>query len=176
MPAWLSAERYREVRESVPIACVDVIALGLSPGAAIERVGLILRDTPHQGRRWCLVGGRVLRDETLAEAVARHLRETLGPRVQFSLEPDAQPVYVSQYFPTRKPVGVIDPRQHSVAMNYCLPIHGPIVAAGEAHAFEWFPVNRLPERDAFGFEQDRVLETCMARTGVSFDNRDESSG
>src|SRR5579884_2882994 len=120
--AWLSDAEYERVRQTVPIVCVDIVSVRRGDDGRIREVGLILRDTPHQGRRWCLVGGRVRKDETLSEAAARHLRETLGPDVRFTLDRDVQPVYVSQYFPTRRPVGVIDPRQHSVAMNFILPV------------------------------------------------------
>ena len=162
--AWLSEQEYQRVRETVPIVCVDIIPVRLNDDGSIREIGLILRDTPHQGRRWCLVGGRVRKDETLAEAASRHLRETLGPSIQFHLEPDDQPVYVSQYFPTRRPVGVIDPRQHSVAMNFVLPIAGNPAPAGEAHDFRWFSRIGLPTPDEFGFEQDRVLLACLERT------------
>ena len=159
---WLSDAEYCRVRETVPIVCVDIVPVQIESDA-VQRIGLILRDTPDQGRRWCLVGGRVMRDETIVEAAARHVRQTLGPNVRFHLEPDAQPVYVSQYFPTRRPVGVIDQRQHSVAMNYCIAMVGDVIAGGEAHEFRWFDVNRLPPPDQFGFEQDRVLRECVTR-------------
>jgi ADP-ribose pyrophosphatase YjhB (NUDIX family) len=163
--AWLSDDEYRRVQQSVPIACVDIAPLRLSVDGEIESIGLILRDTPHQGRRWCLVGGRIMRDESLAEAAGRHLRTTLGNAVRFTIEADTQPVYVSQYFTSRREVGVIDPRQHSIAMNYLVPIDGPITPAGEAHAFQWFKPEALPGRDEFGFEQDRVLAECLRRKG-----------
>lgn len=161
--AWLSDDDYRRVQRSVPIACVDIAPLRLSTGGAIESIGLILRDTPHQGRRWCLVGGRILRDESLVAAAGRHLRQTLGDGVRFTIEADAQPVYVSQYFTSRREVGVIDPRQHSIAMNYLVAVAGPIAPTGEAHAFQWFTPEALPGPDEFGFEQDRVLAECLRR-------------
>lgn len=166
--AWLSDEEYRRVRETVPIVCVDVVTVRVTPDATVGEIGLILRDTPHQGRRWCLVGGRVRKDETLAEAAARHLHETLGPSIRFRLDPDPQPVYVSQYFTIRRPVGVIDPRQHSVAMNFVVPIEGEPVPAGEAYDFRWVSRSALPTSDEFGFEQDRVLRAVLERAGSVF--------
>ena len=162
MSRWLSPEEYKRVQETVPIVCVDIVPLRRKGGTP-ESIGLILRDTPSQGRRWCLVGGRVLRDETLTDAVARHLRHTLGDRIRFGLDPDAQPIYVAQYFTSRTPPGLIDPRQHSVAMTYCIDIEGPVKAQGEAHEFNWFDPQRLPAPAEFGFEQDRVLDECLRR-------------
>ncbi|HEY2589382.1 MAG TPA: DUF4916 domain-containing protein [Tepidisphaeraceae bacterium] len=163
--AWLSDDDYRRVQRSVPIACVDIAPLRLSPHGSIESIGLILRDTPHQGRRWCLVGGRILRDESLAEAAARHLRQTLGDAIRFTLAPDAQPAYVSQYFTSRREVGVIDPRQHSIAVNYLIAVDGLVTPMGEAHEFRWFDASALPGPDEFGFEQDRVLAECLRAAG-----------
>jgi ADP-ribose pyrophosphatase YjhB (NUDIX family) len=161
--AWLREDDYRLIQNSVPIACVDIAPLRLDERGGIEAIGLIFRDTPHQGRRWCLVGGRVQRNETLAAAASRQLRQTLGDGIRFQLDPDDQPVYVAQYFPTRQPVGVIDPRQHAVTMNYFVAIEGEIVPKGEALEFRWFAPDSLPNPDQFGFEQDRVLRECLAR-------------
>lgn len=160
--AWLSDEEYRLIQESIPIACVDIAPIRLN-ARGIESIGLIFRETPHQGRRWCMVGGRVLRDETLAAAASRQLRQTLGDGIQFKIDEDAQPVYVAQYFPTRQPVGVIDPRQHSVTMNYCVEIAGDVVPQGEAMDFRWFAPDSLPDFGQFGFEQDKVLAQCLKR-------------
>lgn len=166
MGVFLSDSDWRWVQQSVPIVCVDAVPLRRSASGEALQVGLILRDTPHQGRRWCMVGGRVMRDQTLAEALTRHLRQTLGDAVQFSIGEDPQPLYVSQYFTARRPVGVIDPRQHSVAMNYCVDVRGDVTAGGEAHDFAWFEPGRLPPREQLGFEQDRVLEICMTRAAI----------
>lgn len=165
MSNWLSSEEYERVRAAVPIVCVDVVPLLREEGRD-RAIGLILRDTPHQGRRWCVVGGRVFRNETLAEAVARHLRHTLGNGIQFVLGPDEQPIYVSQYFTSERGVGLVDPRQHAVAMNYCIDISGPVVAQGEAHEIKWFDRRKLPAPEDFGFGQDQVVAECLKRIGV----------
>ena len=149
------------MRGAVPIVCVDVLPMRTGHGA--DEIGLILRDTPHQGRRWCLVGGRVFRDESLVDAVARHLWGTLGAEIRFDLHPDAQPIYVSQYFTTERDGALVDPRQHAVAMNYCIEVSGPVVAQGEAHEFRWFDRLRLPAAYEFGFGQDRVVAECLKR-------------
>jgi ADP-ribose pyrophosphatase YjhB (NUDIX family) len=161
--AWLGEEDYRWIQDSVPIACVDIVPLRVGARGEIESIGLIYRDTPHQGRRWCLVGGRVLRNETLATAAARQLCLTLGDAIRFHIDPDAQPVYVSQYFTSRQPVGVIDPRQHSITVNYCVDIAGEVQAQGEALDFRWFAPQSLPGPDHFGFEQDLILKQCLHR-------------
>jgi ADP-ribose pyrophosphatase YjhB (NUDIX family) len=129
----------------------------------ITHVGLIHRDTPHQGRRWCLVGGRLWRNESFAEAATRQIGETLGPGAQFHIHPDPQPAYVAQYFTHQRETGLLDPRQHAVAMVFVVPISGEIVAGGEACAFRWFASSELPPPAEWGFGQDRVAAACLDR-------------
>jgi ADP-ribose pyrophosphatase YjhB (NUDIX family) len=162
MSTWLSDEAWKQIQASVPVACIDVLPLRVA-GGAVREIGLIHRDTPHQGRRWCLVGGRLLRNESLAEAVGRQLRETLGSGVRFALPVDAQPAYVAQYFTSNRPDGPLDPRQHAIGMTFAVAIEGEPRPAGEAHAFQWFATAALPPADAWGFEQDRVARSVLAR-------------
>jgi ADP-ribose pyrophosphatase YjhB (NUDIX family) len=161
-PHWLDAADWKWVQDTVPVACVDVLPLQLATdGRTIARVGMIYRDTPHQGRRWCLVGGRMWRNESLVEAATRQIRETLGTVVRFHITPEAQPHYVAQYFTSQRNIGLLDPRQHAVAMVFAVPIEGEIVAGGEAAEFAWFAPDALPPADRCGFGQDRVAHECI---------------
>jgi len=163
---WLNADDWKRVQETVPVVCVDVTPVRFGDDGRAQAIGLILRDTPHQGRRWCLVGGRVLHNESLADAVIRHLAQTLGDAIHFHIEADAQPVYVAQYFTVAHSVGVVDPRQHSVAMNYLVGVEGPVVARGEAYDFCWFPRQQLPRPQELGFGQDTILKECLRRAKI----------
>lgn len=129
-------------------------------------MGLILRETPHQGRRWCLVGGRLLRNEALSEGVARQLYETLGNDIDFNIDPGLQPTYVAQYFTLLRDDGGLDPRQHAVGLTFCVPISGTVRACGEALSFTWFDRDNLPNAGEFGFNQDRVVARCLAHSGL----------
>jgi len=162
MSNWLEAEDWKWVQDTVPVVCVDAAPLRVDAAGEIQRIGLIFRETPHQGRKWCMVGGRVFRNESLAEAMGRHLRETLGDALRFQIRPDEQPLYVSQYFTHQREVGTLDPRQHAVAMNYCVAVEGDVSAAGEALDFGWFSPSELPPSEEFGFGQDLVLAACLA--------------
>src|SRR4051794_9200493 len=158
---WLSDEDWRWVQETVPVACVDALPVQTGRDGRITRVGLIHRDTPHQGRRWCLVGGRLWRNESFAEAAAKQIRETLGPGARFTIDPHAQPAHVAQYFTHERETGLLDPRQHAVAMVFVVPIAGDIVTGGEAVMFRWFTRNELPISEEWGFGQDRVVRACL---------------
>jgi len=161
MSAWLEPSDWKRAQETLPIACVDVLPVRLNDSGKLEQVGLIFRDTPHQGRRWCLVGGRLWHKESVAEAIARQLREALGPYVAFHVEPDPQPDYVAQYFPTAREFASIDPRQHALTLNFVVPLRGNPQAGGEALEFQWFEPSQLPAAGQFGFGQDRIVVACL---------------
>jgi len=163
-PNWLAADDWKWVQDTMPIACADVVPVQLTgDGKTIQKIGLIHRDTPHQGMRWCMVGGRMWRNESLAEAASRQLRETLGPSVRFAIDPDRQPDFVVQYFTTPRAIGFHDPRQHAITLAIVVPIEGEITAMGEAAAFRWFAPNDLPPANEWGFEQDRATRECLKR-------------
>lgn len=161
--SWLKPDQWEFVQAKVPIACVDVLPVRLDPidSATVTSIGLILRETPREGRRWCLIGGRLLRGESLGEAVQRQIRETLGEKVTVGIPSHQQPTYVVQYFTDPKPGGCVDPRQHAIGLTYCLPLKGDIHPQGEALEFAWFDTNSLPSPDRFGFDQHRVVAACL---------------
>ena len=162
---WLPARQWRQIQQTVPICCVDVLVLRLKPATkrSIDRVGLISRTTPHQGVRWCTIGGRLHRNESFAEAVQRQLHETLGTAITFDLHTIDQPLYVAQYFTTARPVGIVDPRQHAIGLTFALPIAGDPQPQGEALSFQWFPPTKLPSARQFGFGQRKVVAECLRR-------------
>lgn len=164
-PNWLAADDWKWAQDTLPILCVDVVPVVVGrDGRTVERVGLIHRDTPHQGLRWCIVGGRLWRGESLAQGATRQLRETLGLDVAFASLDDRQPEHIVQYFPSHRADGLYDPRQHAVTANFVVPIvGGEVDAGGEALSFHWYPVNQLPEPKAWGFRQDEIVAACLKR-------------
>jgi ADP-ribose pyrophosphatase YjhB (NUDIX family) len=161
-PTWFSPKDYARLQRTVPLACVDVLPLRTSRGT-ITHIGLIHRATPHQGRRWCLVGGRLFFGETLAQGLRRHLRETLGTSVRFRLPTHPEPLLIAQYFPQPRSGHLLDPRQHSVALTFALEVTGAHTAAGEAFDFRWFPLTALPTPRQYGFGQGAVVKQILRR-------------
>jgi ADP-ribose pyrophosphatase YjhB (NUDIX family) len=153
---------FQQVQKLVPIACVDVLALRKHSGKSTE-IGLILRDTPHQGRRWCLVGGRIYINESFQSALDRQIHETLGGKVQWISKEPAHPIFVAEYFSTQVRGALYDPRQHAVALTFAIEIRGPVEIGGEAIDFRWFGRKKLPKARSFGFGQNRVVEECLCR-------------
>jgi ADP-ribose pyrophosphatase YjhB (NUDIX family) len=158
---WMSDEDYEFIQPHVPILCVDVL---LSPVGDPRQVALIRRAAPD-GDAWCLIGGRVLRNEHLADAVDRHVAKTLGTGVHVNrstLEFGA----VIEYFTERGPEGFYDPRKHAVAITYaasCECTSEP-EALGEAFEFAWFKIDQLSEV-SFGFGQGDAVARVLKKLG-----------
>lgn len=168
MSGWLDHNTWSRVQRLVPIPCADLLAVETAEADpfSLRRIGLIYRGTPHQGSRWCLIGGRILRNESALEAVNRHVRETLGPHIACVPIQD-QPLYVAEYFTESKPARLHDPRQHAIALTYAGLLTGEPLVRGEAMRFEWFSPTELPPREAFGFGRDSVIEVVATCLGVS---------
>jgi ADP-ribose pyrophosphatase YjhB (NUDIX family) len=156
---WIPEDEYRAITSRVPILCVDVMPVTQVPSPAI---GLILRETYAGGRGWCLVGGAVLHNEPLSEAIHRHVSSTLGGEASVRSS-TLQFVDIVEYF-SKPDIGEFyDPRKHAVALTYCAELEGPVVPEGEAMEFRWFPIGQLPDGELFGFGQDRVVERLLRR-------------
>ncbi len=154
---WLPDEDYKFIQAHVPILCVDVL---LSPVGDLRQVGLIRRDAPD-GDAWCLIGGRVLRDERLADAVDRHVAATVGTGVQVdrsTLEFGA----VIEYPTEPGPDGLYDPRKHAVSITYAASCDctAEPEALGEAFEFAWFKIDQLSEV-SFGFGQGEAVARVL---------------
>jgi ADP-ribose pyrophosphatase YjhB (NUDIX family) len=152
---WLDVSEWRRIQTVVPILCVD--ALAVRRGVALE-AGLILRETPHQGRRWCLLGGRVRRGEVLADALRREWHQALGP--DYMMGPVDGPTVV-EYQPDALPGRPHDPRQHSVSMTYTvIATEEPRTLGREALDFRWFTVDQV-NSEIVGFGQESVVTRSL---------------
>ena len=70
---WIPDELFQAIQRSVPIPCVDLIILRKNRGT-IETLLIKRKIYPEQGK-WCLVGGRILKDETTKQAIARQAKQ-----------------------------------------------------------------------------------------------------
>jgi colanic acid biosynthesis protein WcaH len=68
----LPLEQYKEFHRLMPILCVDVVLVHGNSFLLLKR-----KNAPACGE-WWLPGGRVLRDELLADAAKRKIREETG--------------------------------------------------------------------------------------------------
>ncbi len=157
---WIPQAEYALILARVPIACVDQIPLS---GDQPPKVGLIERETYEGGKGWCLVGGAVLRNEPLTEAVRRHLCATLGNGA--SVDPETlHLVDVIEYFTVPGLGEFYDPRKHAVSLTYAgrCSAREQVEEDGEASRFKWFSQEELNDLE-FGFNQGTIVKRFLAR-------------
>ena len=159
---WLPTDEWRRVQRCLPIVCVDVLPIRRLQGE-IQDFGLILRETPHQGRQWCLIGGRLQYNELLTEGVERELREALGDNINYTYFGNGEPLKVAQYLPTPDKGELYDPRQHALGLTFAVELSGSFTQQGEALEFAWFPAAGLAEMEGIGFGQKPMLIECLRR-------------
>jgi ADP-ribose pyrophosphatase YjhB (NUDIX family) len=157
----LSAADYRHIQKSVPIVSIDALPYRIHRGRV--QVGLISRDDLVGGSGYAMIGGRILRGEAVAVAVARQLVSTLGEGVSFrSLDVERVPDAIGQYFPDSRPGFPDDPRQHSIGLSWLVAVDGELTPQGEATAFTWFDLSNFPARTTICFRQWLVMEELLA--------------
>ena len=166
MSNWLPAEEWDRIQQVLPILCVDLMPVRHRMDASGFDVGLILRETPHQGQRWCLIGGRVRHLETLRNALSREWESALGtefsPENLLSTRPE-----VVEYRPDTIPGRPHDPRKHAVAATYVVLADGEHTATGgEALSFRWFHLEDLSP-DLVGFGQETLVAGLLEIAAAS---------
>lgn len=154
---WIPDTDYLFICSRVPILCVDLLPVI----AGTDTFGLIERDTYDGKRGLNLIGGAVLLDEPLPEALERHVAVTLGESISLELA-SLTLVGVYQYYREARPGELHDPRKNAVSISYTGLVRGEVRPAGEAHAFYTFKLDEAPPLEAFGFGQGRVVYDGLA--------------
>lgn len=154
---WVPEADYQFICSKVPILCVDLLPVLADTG----RFGLIERYTYSGGHGLNLVGGGVLLDESLTEALSRHVHATLGEGIELLLDSLAL-VGVYQYFKVARPGHLHDPRKNAVSITYTGVLRGEPVPSGEAYAFHTFDLDQPPTLQEFGFGQGAVVRDGLA--------------
>jgi ADP-ribose pyrophosphatase YjhB (NUDIX family) len=161
-PGELDQAAWDALQRIIPIACVDLLPVRLDEGGRVCSIGLILRKVPLRDPAWCLVGGRVRYSETLAEARTRQVETTLGSGIACTTLLGGQPATVAEYAPSGSPRFHWDPRKHAIAITYLVLLEGVPVPEGEALDFRWFGPESGLTRSQVGFDQDQVIDSCLA--------------
>jgi ADP-ribose pyrophosphatase YjhB (NUDIX family) len=162
---WLPEEDLSWVRERVPLICVDAVPVRLDHLGQVERIGLLLRALPDGTVSRAIVTGRILRGETVREALWRHLTKDLGPDCDPQLPASITPYTVVEYFPDPHRTGFHDPRQHTVSLAYVVPMNGDCRPAADALDFAWLTVDEVTSRavvSEMSQGHDRVVRLALA--------------
>jgi 8-oxo-dGTP diphosphatase len=131
-----------------PALTVDLVIATREPR---PRVLLIRRRADPYAGRWALPGGFVNENEPLATAAQRETLEETGVEVT-----DLEQLYTAGD-PGR------DPRGWTVTVAYLVRVNADElkpVAADDAEAVGWFPLDELPE---MAFDHARILARARAR-------------
>jgi ADP-ribose pyrophosphatase YjhB (NUDIX family) len=163
-PGWLDQATWELAQRNIPIACVDIVPVKVATDG-MRHVGLIQRLSPFpEGLRWCQLGGRIDRGETVRDALLRHLDENLTDFETY-IPADPQPDYVMQWFPDNRlamlgaPEYGTDPRKHAIALSFTLELTGEpkSVVGAEAQRFAWFTTDEIAEVDGQLWEGTAAL-------------------
>lgn len=73
----IPTNQYKDILNVLPILCVDIVARNSSG----EYLLIKRKNEPKKGR-WWVIGGRVLKGETLEQAVIRKVKEETGIKVK----------------------------------------------------------------------------------------------
>jgi len=114
------------------------------------------------------VSGRVLLNETIRDALMRHLEKDLGPMAFPRVPPEPAPFTVAEYFTDPSITGFYDPRHHAVSLAYVVPVTGECHPTQEALDLAWFtPAEAVSEKVKAEMTggADRLIRLALASVG-----------
>lgn len=135
---WMSHYKYKLVTGLTPIPTVNLVILR-SNEKALE-VLLLIRKTGYAKGSWCIIGGRVRKNETLAQAINRHARD-LEIKVKIISPFESNfPAFIDDR-------NTQDETKYPISMIYPVKIiSGKVRDEGmEYKDYKWFPIDKLPK-------------------------------
>lgn len=162
---------FRLVEKVMPIMCTDGIALRWNEEDGYQ-VLAIVRGTGRYRGKFCSLGGRILRNESVEQALRRHWKTGLGAEIKF-LRPWYEPIRIGQWVPVaegEEPPPDFGPEstKHALCAYHAITLDGVIGQFGQNHAGQevmgvrWFSLDTLPEdENAFGYGQRQFFKICL---------------
>ncbi|MCL4366148.1 NUDIX hydrolase, partial [Patescibacteria group bacterium] len=148
---WMSDAEYALVTDKTPIPTVNLVILRKK--GDIWEVLLLVRKTGYAKGRWCMIGGRIWKGETLQAAIQRHAKD-LAIKVKILSPFNVNfPSYIdgrNNQDKTKQPISIVYPAEI---------ISGEVREEGEEYeGFRWFPINKLPQ---IAYGQKRQIEQTI---------------
>lgn len=152
---WIPDELFHQIQKNMPVACVDLLVLRKQKIDRIDMIETLLikrKIYPEEGK-WCLIGGRILKDEYTKDTVRRQAKTELGVSVKI-IPPWSE---IMPFAVFNDPVS--DKQKHFVALAYPVIItKGAVKTSGpEFSEAQWFPIKQLPPISTCGFYHATVL-------------------
>jgi len=157
---YLSDDLYQSVTHAVPIVCVDVIPVRQNAGQ--WEIGIITRATGPEAGKAALLGGRVWHNETLDDAIKRHIL-TDWDITNFSFfagNDIGRPFHVQQHLhqdSSEAPYS-FDPTKHAIALTYLIELQETPKPRNEASDFYWVSQESLP---LAGYNQQFTMQAAF---------------
>jgi hypothetical protein len=167
-PGWLNEADLHEARERLPMVYVEAVPVRLDPLGYVSHVGLLFTSDAEGHLQRMFVSGRVMYRETIRAALLRHLEKDLGPLAMPQLPPSMTPFTVGEYFPSPSQTGLVDERQHAVALEYVVPVQGECQARQDALELTWMtPEEALSDavQSEFLGGRGQVVQAALAHVG-----------
>ena len=169
---WPAPEGLDAARGQVPMVYVEAVPVRVDHLGRIERIGLLLRPQADGSMSREIVSGRILHNETIRDALWRHLTKDLGPAAEPQLPPGPAPFTVVEYFPDPARSGFHDPRQHAVALCFVVPVEGECRPSQDALEFSWLtPEEAVGNGVASELSEGhaRLVRRALAHCGTALD-------
>ncbi|MDA2983657.1 MAG: DUF4916 domain-containing protein [Actinomycetota bacterium] len=169
---WLAPEGLDAARGQVPMVYVEAVPVRVDHLGRIERIGLLLRPQADGSMSREIVSGRILHNETIRDALWRHLTKDLGPDAEPQLPTGTAPFTVVEYFPDPARSGFHDPRQHAVALCFVVPVEGECRPSQDALEFSWLtPEEAVGNGVASELSEGhaRLVRRALAHCGTALD-------
>jgi len=129
----ISTERYQQIIEVLPILCVDVVITNMRG----EYLLVKRANEPRKGE-WWVIGGRLLKGETLEGAAVRKVREETSLKVE-TVHPIGYYEAVSQ----ENPFGLA-PRLHAVSVVFSTAVDDGQPIRLDDQSLDWKYSKELP--------------------------------
>ncbi len=120
----LSAKLYEQILDNMPVACIDIVV------CKNRKILLIKRNNQPEKGNWWIVGGRILKNEKLADAVKRKVKEEVGLYIE-----NARFLYPDEYFSEKSIFGGIG--THSTVFIYLVDAKGEIKLDSTSSEYQW---------------------------------------
>jgi ADP-ribose pyrophosphatase YjhB (NUDIX family) len=169
--AILKPSFYKLLTEMSTIMCVDGIAVR-KRNDHVEAMA-IKRNTGEFRGKLCSVGGRILLEESIEQALKRQFANDLGCKITF-ITPWDKPAIIHQFMRPRADgtvlpdFGTEHERRHAISAIYLVRAESADFTFGttphggrEASGVEWFSLQHMPPPDAFGYGQGIYFKKCL---------------
>ncbi len=129
----IPAEQYSQIIEVLPILCVDVVVSN-----PVGEILLIKRSNEPLKGQWWVIGGRVLKGETLEEAAIRKVREEATLVIE-----SAKPIGYYEDTAEKNPLG-LESVQHAVSVVFSAKVDSFQQTKLDYQSSDWKCSKELP--------------------------------